>query len=95
MPVPGTVPIPANDNTVTASLRACRISGNELWDLAAIGARSFAGSTGSPGENNRARLTLVATPLGPSIVEFFANSIPEDPATTNLVTVYRKPRPRS
>ena len=92
-PVPGTTPIPANNNTVTATLFVSRFSGNEQWDLAAIGARSFAGSTGSPGDNNHTTVKLVSGPLGPNAVEFFANSIPEDPATTNSVTVCRGLRP--
>ena len=92
-PVPGTTPIPANNNTVNASLFFCRVSGNEQWDLAAIGARSFAGSVGSPGDNNHTTLKLVAVPLVPSVVEFFVDSIPEDPATTNSVTVCRGLRP--
>jgi hypothetical protein len=92
-PVAGTTPIPANDNTVNATIVASRVSGNEQWDLAAIGARSFAGSTGSPGDNNRTTVRLVGVPLGPDGVEFYANSIPEDPATTNSVTVCRGLRP--
>jgi hypothetical protein len=88
-PVPGTTPIPANNNTINATLFVSRFSGNDLWDLAAIGARSFAGSTGSPGDNNHTTVRLVGVPLGPSGVEFFANSIPEDSATTNSVTVCR------
>jgi len=92
-PVPGTTPIPANNNTVNATLFVSRFSGNNLWDLAAIGARSFAGSTGSPGDNNHTEVKLVGIPSGPSFVEFFANSIPEDPATTNSVTVCKGLRP--
>lgn len=86
-PVPGTTPIPANNNTVNASLYFCRFSGNDLWDLAAIGARSIAGSVGSPGDNNRVTVNMIGIPRRPSLVEFFANSIPFDAATTNSVTV--------
>ena len=92
-PVPGTTPIPANNNTVNAIIFVNRFSNNDLWDLAAIGARSFAGSVGSPGDNNHTTVKLVGVPLGPSGVDFFANSIPEDPATTNSVTVCKGLRP--
>ena len=88
-PVPGTTPIPANDNTVNVSLHGCRFSGNERWDLAAIGARSFAGAVGSPGDNNHVTLNMTGIPRRPPFVEFFAGSIPAEFSATNSVTVIR------
>jgi hypothetical protein len=78
----------SNNNTVNVHLWGCRMSGNELWDLAAIGARSAPESLGSPGVNNHVTVTLNGTGTKP-LVEFFANSIPADPTTTNSVTVIR------
>ena len=88
-PTPGTTAIPANNNTVNASLYACRFSGNERWDLAAIGARSFAGSVGGPGDNNHVTVNLAGIPRRPPFVEFFAHSIPPEYSATNSVTVAR------
>ena len=88
-PVPGTTPIPANDNTVNVTLHGCRFSGNERWDLAAIGARSFAGSVGSPGDNNHVTLNMIGVSQRPPFVEFFAGSIPAEFSATNSVTVNR------
>jgi hypothetical protein len=50
-------------------------------------------AVGSPGDNNHTTVKLVSGPLGPNAFEFFANSIPEDPATTNSVTVCKGLRP--
>ena len=78
-----------NNNTVTVSLFGCRFSGNDLWDLGAIGARSFPETLGDPGTNNHVTVNLVGIPRRPDFVEFFADSVPFDAATTNSVTVNR------
>lgn len=78
----------SNNNTVNASLWGTRFSGNQLWDLAAFGGRSFFSQTLNPGANNHVTLTLHGMGQKP-IVEFFANVTPENPGTTNTVTVIR------
>lgn len=79
----------ANNNRVTARLYGCRFSGNDLWDLAAIGARTFLGADGNPGSNNHVTVTISGIPKRPGIVEFFADSVPAEYAATNSVTVIR------
>jgi hypothetical protein len=84
------IPNGTNNNTVNISLWGCRMSGNQLWDLAAIGARSFPLSVGSPGSNNNVTVEIHGEGKSKSEpVEFFANSIPFDANTTNSVTVIR------
>jgi hypothetical protein len=82
-----TVANASNNNTVIVSLWGCRFSGNELWDLAAIGARANPEVIGDPGTNNHVTLTLAGVGSSP-FVEFFANTIPGG-ATDNTVTVIR------
>jgi hypothetical protein len=79
----------SNGNTVTVSLFGCRFSGNDLWDLAAIGARSFPESLGDPGSNNRVTVNISGMPSQQAGVEFFAHSLPAAFSTTNSVTVNR------
>lgn len=78
-----------NNNTVTVSLYGCRFSGNDLWDLAAIGARSFPEALGDPGTNNHVTVNIFGMPSQHSGVEFFANSVPSEFSATNSVTVNR------
>ena len=79
----------SNNNTVNATLVRCLFSGNDLWDLAAIGARSFLSSTGAPGVNNHVTLNIFGPIRGQGIVEFFADSVPPEYADTNSVRVNR------
>ena len=78
-----------NNNTVIVSLFGCRFSGNDLWDLAAIGARSFPDSLGDPGTNNHVTVNLFGTPVKPDVVEFFSDSLPVEFSAKNSVTVNR------
>jgi hypothetical protein len=78
----------ANNNTVNASLWGARFSGNQLSDLAGFGGRSFFSTTLNPGENNHVTIFLHGMGQQP-IVEFFADVLPANPATTNTVTVIR------
>lgn len=86
-PVPGLTPVPSNNNTVKASLIYCRFSGNELWDLAAFGARSIPETLGDPGTNNHTTVNIAGTPRRPGLVEKVADSIPAEFSATNSVTV--------
>ena len=79
----------SNNNTVNVSLFGCRFSGNDLWDLAGIGARSFDPSLGDPGSNNHVTVNIIGIPRRPAFVEFFADSIPAEYSVTNSVTVNR------
>ncbi len=88
-PTPGSTPVPSNNNTVTVSLFFCRFHGNDLWDLAAIGARSFPETLGDPGSNNHTTVNMVGIPRRPAFVEFFADSIPAAYSAANSVTVNR------
>jgi len=81
-----------NNNTVHVSLWGCRYSGNPFADLYVVGARSNPVSIGSPGINNH--VTIEISGSGRSggrwqPIEFFANSLPFDPDSTNSVTVIR------
>ncbi|MCA1637999.1 MAG: VCBS repeat-containing protein, partial [Acidobacteria bacterium] len=69
-------------------LRNCRFSNNQLHDIAAFGARSYPASVGMPGTNNRVKIRLIGT-----LVPVFetADSIPDNPALMNSVTVIRSP----
>ena len=88
--VPGgentTIPNGTSNNTVHVELRNCRFSNNQIHDIAAFGARSNPASVGQPGTNNRVRIRLLGT-----IVPVFetTNSVPDNPAWMNSVTVIR------
>jgi hypothetical protein len=79
----------SNNNTVNATLIRCLFSGNDLWDLAAIGARLVQVTPGEPGVNNHVTLNLIGIPRRHSFVEFFADSVPSEFSATNSVTVNR------
>ena len=67
------------------------MAGNQLWDLAAMVARSNPLSVGAPGVNNSVTLEINGEgnkKSGPA--EFFANSVPFDPDSTNTVQVFHK-----
>lgn len=83
-----TIPNGTSNNTVNVRLWGCRMLNNQLWDLAAIGARSAPESIGLPGTNNTVTVELKGLGQKP-FVEFFANSLPFEPAGTNTVTVLR------
>jgi hypothetical protein len=76
----------ASNNTIDVRLSGCRIYGNQIVNFKAIGARSNSGMIA--GTNNRAAVTLrgISRTLGLDAI----NSVPEDPAGTNTVTVVRK-----
>ena len=81
-----------NNNTVHVGLWGCRFSNNQMVDLAGIGARSNPESIGLPGVNDRVTIEIHGEGSGKGRwqqVEFFANSLPTDPNTTNSVTVIR------
>ncbi|CAN5421884.1 hypothetical protein BH10ACI1_BH10ACI1_32370 [soil metagenome] len=77
-----------SNNTVNVELRNCRFSNNQVHDIAAFGARSNPDSVGMPGTNNRVRIRLIGT-----LVPVFetADSVPDNPAWMNSVTVIRSP----
>ena len=83
------IPNGTNGNTANVSLWGCRMSGNQLWDLGAIGARSAPESLGSPGLNNRVTIDIQGEGKRSESVEYFANSIPFDPNTTNSARIFR------
>ena len=81
-----------NNNTVNVALWGCRMQGNNTWDLIGVGAVSTPESIGSPGANNSVTIRIHGEGDGrgrwqPN--EFFADSLPNDPGTTNSVTVIR------
>ncbi len=77
-----------SDNTVNVELRNCRFSNNQLHDIAAFGARSNPASVGMPGTNNHVKIKLIGT-----LVPVFetTNSVPDNSAWMNSVTVIRSP----
>jgi hypothetical protein len=86
------IPNGVNNNTVNVSLWGCRYSENSAADLYSVGARSFPESIGTPGVNNH--VTIETNGAGKRLgrwipAEFFADSLPADPNTTNSVTVIR------
>lgn len=78
-----------SDNTVNAKLFGCRMSGNADADLLAVGGRSFNPAFISTVFNNRVILEMKGMPLNDNRIEFFADSVPDDPASNNAVTVIR------
>ncbi|MGB7068020.1 MAG: hypothetical protein WBD22_00820 [Pyrinomonadaceae bacterium] len=79
----------ASGNTVNAKLFGCRMSGNVVVDLLAVGGRSLNPAFISTVFNNRVVLEMKGIPLKDDVVEFFADSVPDDPASNNSVTVIR------
>jgi len=77
----------ASDNTVRVRLAGCRIEGNQVRDLVAVGARSNPSAIGMPGTNNRVELTWTGG-RWPANVET-ADSIPDDPSWANTVLIKR------
>ncbi|MEJ7862862.1 MAG: VCBS repeat-containing protein [Pyrinomonadaceae bacterium] len=80
------IPNGTSNNTVNVTLRSCRFSNNQLYDIGAFGARSTPASIGLPGTNNRVKIRLYGT-LVPNLVT--ADSIPETPGGLNSATVIR------
>jgi hypothetical protein len=82
------IPNGTNNNTVNVELRNCRFANNQIHDIAAFGARSNPASVGQPGTNNRVRIRLIGT-----LVPVFetTDSVPDNPAWMNSVTVIRSP----
>jgi hypothetical protein len=82
------IPNGTSNNTVNVELRHCRFSNNQIHDIAAFGARSNPASIGQPGTNNRVRIRLIGT-----LVPIFetTDSVPNNPALMNSVTVIRSP----
>jgi hypothetical protein len=79
----------ANDNRVYAKLFGCRMSGNAVADLLAVGGRSFNPAFISTVFNNSVTLEMKGMPLRDDTVEFFADSVPDDPSTNNSLAVIR------
>jgi hypothetical protein len=83
------IPNGTSNNTVNVQLWGCLISNNQLWDLAAIGARSASEAIGSPGINNHVTVNVTGgRPVVP-FVEFSVDSIPADPNSSNSATIIR------
>ncbi|HEX6279054.1 MAG TPA: hypothetical protein VFZ49_03475 [Pyrinomonadaceae bacterium] len=78
-----------NDNVVTAKLFGCRMTGNAVVDLLAVGGRSFNPAFISTVFNNSVTLEMKGMPLRDDTIEFFADSVPDDPASKNIVKVTR------
>lgn len=83
-----------NNNTVDVDLWGCRMGSNNVYDLYAVGARSTPVALGTPGQNNHVTIRIQGEGNTRSLgrwqpVEFFADVLPFDPATTNSVTVFR------
>lgn len=79
-----------NDNTVYVQLSGCRMLGNNMWDLAAIGARTLPSADPSLNQNNRVTIEIdgVGSDNGKwQPVQFFTNSIPISPDYGNSVTI--------
>jgi hypothetical protein len=77
-----------NNNTVNVALWGCRMNGNNTWDLFAAGALSLPESIGPAGVNNHVTIEIHGEGQSQP-VEFFADSIPDDPSLNNSVTVIR------
>ena len=78
-----------NNNTVNISLWGCRMEGNNTWDLLGVGAK--AASAPAPGVNNHVTIEIHGEGRGHGWqpVEFFADSLPNDPSLNNSITVIR------
>lgn len=79
----------ANGNRVHAKLFGCRMSGNAVADLLAVGGRSFNPAFISTVFDNSVTLEMKGMPLREDTIEFFADSVPNDPSTNNSVAVVR------
>jgi hypothetical protein len=78
------IPNGTSNNTVNVELRGCVLANNQLYDLAAFGARSYPASIGLPGTNNRVTIAGFRPGRGSNVV--WADSIPEYPGGMNSVT---------
>ena len=75
-----------SDNTVNVELRGCRLANNQLYDLAAFGARSNPESIGTPGTGNT--VTLYLRGITPKFrTQVFVNSLPVSPGSMNTVVL--------
>ena len=75
-----------SNNTANVTLRNCRLTNNQVADLAAFGASSLPVTIGAAGANNRANVKLFGTPIA-NLVS--ADSDPANPAGMNSVTITR------
>ncbi|MGB7210342.1 MAG: FG-GAP-like repeat-containing protein [Pyrinomonadaceae bacterium] len=80
------IPNGTSNNTVNVELRGCRLSNNQLYDLAAFGARSYPVSVGLPGTNNRVSVRLYSTQVPILATD---DSIPDSPGGMNSVVISR------
>ncbi len=78
------IPNGTSNNTVNVELRGCRLANNQLYDLAAFGARSKPLSAGLPGTNNRVTIAGFGPRRGVNVVT--SDSIPDYPGGMNSVT---------
>ncbi len=81
-----------SNNRVNVSLWGARMLDNDLWDLAAIGARSLSELTAPLSQNNRVTLEIRGDASGHGRwqpVEYFADSLPANQSYGNSVTVIR------
>ena len=85
---PEFIPGGAVGNTVKAELFGCRMSGNAISDLLAVGGRAIVPALISTILDNHVDLTLHGMPNNKgNRVDLFADSIPYEPASNNSVTV--------
>ncbi len=83
-------PNTVNNNTVRVSLWGCRIEGNNVSDIYAVGARSWLHPTVLPGTNNHVTIDIYGErQYRVPPVEFIADSLPNDPSLNNSVSVIR------
>ena len=84
------LPNRVNNNTVNVTLWGCRMCGNRSRDLFGGGGRSLPESLGAQGVDNHVTIEIHGEGRGRwQPVEFFADSIPNDPSLNNTVTVIR------
>ena len=79
-------PFGTSDNNVTVSLAGCRLSNNQLYDLAGIRRVSNPETIGPPGTNNHVIITRRGAAAN-GLVQLFINGIPDLPELMNTVTV--------
>lgn len=82
----------ASNNTVHVILRGVKATGNDVADLAAIGARWLFESVAGLSVNNLVTIEIRGDGSGPKpdpAVELFADTVPTGPAYGNQVTVVR------
>ena len=81
-----------SNNTVNVRLWGSRMLGNDMWDLAGIGARSLSEQTASLSQNNRVTIEIHGEGNGRGRwqpVELFADQLPATPNYGNSMTVIR------